>query len=531
MFAKRVYTFIALIISLLACCSIDAQEICNNGVDDDSDYLADLHDPDCQCHFNVNGNLLQNGSFELYDHCPVTYIYTTDHNIANYWEYGTYTNINEASFYHNLKCSYDAEVIMNHMPPALPLPDGDGFISILKSAYINPAVQEKDMSRGYVAQCLQAPLQPGEDYTLSFYGGRFRSWDNLTGKIYPFTVAIFGNTDCNAVPFGKANVLGNGCPLNYAGWVLLGKTVVYSSTEWVQSKISFSVPSEINVIEVGPDCSILAPIFNQADSTTYLDYYVYYLDDLHLLPTKDFPFEYIHLQTASSCTNSTPVLQAPDMANATYQWYKDSVAITGATNSTYQLQNIIAKNYYNVLITTDSACIISEPFLITPSQLNEIHIPADTTLCLNNTLNLAPALDGIIYTVNGSTNSVVAITKEGMYTITATDIYGCEKTFSTKVTEQNCSDCDALIPTAFTPNGDGLNDMFKAKILCSFTYFNCRIFNRWGQVIFESRDIYKGWDGTYSSNKMPPGTYVYLIQYKTTSNIIRSVKGLVTIIL
>jgi len=42
-----------------------AQEICNNGIDDDSDGLVDLRDPDCQCHFVVTDNLLRNGSFEL----------------------------------------------------------------------------------------------------------------------------------------------------------------------------------------------------------------------------------------------------------------------------------------------------------------------------------------------------------------------------------------------------------------------------------------------------------------------------------
>src|ERR1700759_2386245 len=48
-----------------------AQEICNNGKDDDGDGLIDLYDPDCQCHFTVTDNLLLNGSFESYDHCPV----------------------------------------------------------------------------------------------------------------------------------------------------------------------------------------------------------------------------------------------------------------------------------------------------------------------------------------------------------------------------------------------------------------------------------------------------------------------------
>src|ERR1051326_7935771 len=94
------------------------------------------------------------------------------------------------------------------------------FIAISNSAYIDP-IPEKEMAKTYVGQCLPAPLKQGEQYTLSFYAGRFRSWDNLTGKIFPFTVALFGHADCSAMPFGQLSGLGNGCPLNYPGWILL----------------------------------------------------------------------------------------------------------------------------------------------------------------------------------------------------------------------------------------------------------------------------------------------------------------------
>ena len=325
-----------------------AQEICNNGKDDDGNALTDLNDPACQCHFVVNGNLLQNGSFELYDHCPVTYTYDNDFKIANYWQYGTYTNIGEAAYYHNLKCSYDSSQVMYNMPPKLPLPDGNGFISIQNNTYIDP-IPESQIPKTYVGQCLQQPLAKSESYTLSFYAGRFKSWDNLTGKLFPFTVAVFGNKDCNAVPFGKVYASGNGCPANYSGWIFLGETTIHSIDDWVQSKITFIAPDDINVIEVGPDCSVLSPINDLTDSTTFLDYHLYYLDDLHLLPTEDFNFKYIQSQTTGNC-NGFPVLQAPVYTNASYQWYKDSIAVIGAISSTYSVTDTTGISYYNVRI-------------------------------------------------------------------------------------------------------------------------------------------------------------------------------------
>lgn len=63
-------------------------------------------------------------------------------------------------------------------------------------------------------------------------------------------------------------------------------------------------------------------------------------------------------------------------------------------------------------------------------------------------------------------------------------------------------------PSSFTPNNDGLNDIF--KVFGQFTaQVEFKIFNRWGELLFITDDLDKGWDGTYKSNAMPEGTYVF----------------------
>lgn len=168
---KGLLIFIA--ITLFALTNSFSQEICNNGIDDDGDGLVDINDPLCQCHFNVTGNLLMNGSFESHNNCPSTYTYTTDAKIIDNWQYGTYTNFNEASFYHNLTCSNDSSLVMLYQPPALPLPDGKGFVAIRQSLSPGDNIEEKDIAKVYISQCLQQPLKTGEQYTLSFSAGRF----------------------------------------------------------------------------------------------------------------------------------------------------------------------------------------------------------------------------------------------------------------------------------------------------------------------------------------------------------------------
>jgi gliding motility-associated-like protein len=86
------------------------------------------------------------------------------------------------------------------------------------------------------------------------------------------------------------------------------------------------------------------------------------------------------------------------------------------------------------------------------------------------------------------------------------------------------------VPNAFTPNGDGLNDVFKPKALGiqSTDYF--RIFNRYGQIIFESSKILQGWDGTYKNKKQQPGAYIWALKGKTVSGRVINMKGTVMLI-
>jgi gliding motility-associated-like protein len=66
------------------------------------------------------------------------------------------------------------------------------------------------------------------------------------------------------------------------------------------------------------------------------------------------------------------------------------------------------------------------------------------------------------------------------------------------------------VPNAFTPNGDGLNDTF-ACVGEGITEFDLQIFNRWGELIFESNDMKVQWDGSYKNEVAPIGVYVYKI--------------------
>lgn len=102
--------------------------------------------------------------------------------------------------------------------------------------------------------------------------------------------------------------------------------------------------------------------------------------------------------------------------------------------------------------------------------------------------------------------------------------------FTDKRNGVNNSDDGANVPTGFTPNGDGYNDVFRA--LGSSEYvgeFQMTIWNRWGQEVFRSVDPKVGWDGKFNGQDAQTGVYAYIISYKNIYNENKLVKGNVTL--
>ena len=115
-------------------------------------------------------------------------------------------------------------------------------------------------------------------------------------------------------------------------------------------------------------------------------------------------------------------------------------------------------------------------------------------------------------------------------TLTVTNKYGCRDSIS-KVVEID----DVFlfyIPTAFTPDGDGLNDSFKVVGEgLDLSNFKMSIFNKWGELIFESSNPDTGWDGTYKGNLVPDGVYIWKIDAKEAhSPVIQRKDGFITIV-
>lgn len=101
-------------------------------------------------------------------------------------------------------------------------------------------------------------------------------------------------------------------------------------------------------------------------------------------------------------------------------------------------------------------------------------------------------------------------TLSGCYVVTALDAKGNESSKESRTCIDMCSDFS--LPNVFTPNDDGKNDIFKANSFYSVEKLNIQIFNRWGELVYETNDRKVNWDGTYlnTNKKVTDGVYYYI---------------------
>jgi gliding motility-associated-like protein len=112
-----------------------------------------------------------------------------------------------------------------------------------------------------------------------------------------------------------------------------------------------------------------------------------------------------------------------------------------------------------------------------------------------------------------------------VYSLDVTDNNECEVTGSIKVTV-SAATSKILVPNAFSPNGDGVNDTWIITGLSANPGATVDVFNRYGQLVFHSENYNKAWDGTFNGNPLPMGTYYYIVDAKNNE---KKVAGSVTI--
>ncbi|MFT5157764.1 MAG: gliding motility-associated-like protein, partial [Bacteroidia bacterium] len=146
-----------------------------------------------------------------------------------------------------------------------------------------------------------------------------------------------------------------------------------------------------------------------------------------------------------------------------------------------------------------------------------VNLGVDTILCGNFALNLDaknPEMN-FLWTPYGETTQTIQATEQRVYGVQVTNEDGCVSSDEFEIGSGCVS--TYYVPNSFTPNYDGNNDVFKPQLV-NYESYSLLIANRWGEVIFESKDANVGWDGTYQGQLVPAGTYMFTMRFITTEN-------------
>ena len=168
----------------------------------------------------------------------------------------------------------------------------------------------------------------------------------------------------------------------------------------------------------------------------------------------------------------------------------------------------LAGTYVDTLITSIGCdSIVTINLLVVPFPI--INLGNDSTLCYGQSLSLDATYQYATYLwQDNSTNPTYNVNHEGTYYVKLSIDSNCFANDTINIYYKYC-DTSIYIPNSFTPNGDGLNDVFTIKTNYNFINFKLVIYDRWGELLFESDDINKGWDGTYKGKVAPLNVYIY----------------------
>ncbi len=218
-------------------------------------------------------------------------------------------------------------------------------------------------------------------------------------------------------------------------------------------------------------------------------------------------------------------------------WDEDLNPSDTNLNATYipGVRDIAKGTVALALTTTDNGTCLknSDEMMVTFTPAPVVEAGTERYVLETGTTILEPIISGTglqyLWTpnkyLNNNTakNPLITGVEDILYTLKVTDINGCvnEDQIMIKVLKP------FKIPNTFTPNNDGINDKWLIPFLSTYPKNHVQVFNRYGQLVFESSGYTKPWDGTANGKALPFGTYYYVVE---PGNGRKPVTGYVTLI-
>ena len=326
-----------------------------------------------------------------------------------------------------------------------------------------------------------------------------------TGVTY-FTTGIYFDTMVNAV--GCDSILALDLTINFSTSSIINQTACDSFT-WSLTGLTYFVSGTY------PDTLLNA---RGCDSVVFLNLLVY--------PT----ITPIIGNVQNMCENDPIVSFTASPSGGI--WSGPGISATGSFDPTFAGVGV-----HTIVYTAAGQCANSDTVTIEVYDVPMVNDLIKDDECDEGIGSIEITLTGGIppYSYvwsNGKTTKDNLRLKEGTYSLTVTDSNGCIENYVgslLNLEDDSCDDTYLFVPNVFSPDGNGVNDVLYVdgkNILA----VNLQIYNRWGNLVFESNSLSKGWDGTYKGQPVNQGVFVYLVTGRYKDGEEFEQKGTITVV-
>ncbi|GAB3556366.1 gliding motility-associated C-terminal domain-containing protein [Spirosoma fluminis] len=222
------------------------------------------------------------------------------------------------------------------------------------------------------------------------------------------------------------------------------------------------------------------------------------------------------LGKAPYCVGDTVTLQANGQPGYQYQWRRDGRELPGQQQPTLRINQ--SGQYKVVARASDAACEGADSLTITLNPRPTLSGRTAYLIARGDTVRLQTQASDPISRYQWTPPTALSRTdiasplaspaETTPYQLTAVSESGCAATFAVLVEVIE----SIYIPSAFSPNADGMNDSWVIQNISSFPQCEVTIYNRWGELVFYSRGYQQPWDGTHQQELVRAGVYTYQIR-------------------
>jgi gliding motility-associated-like protein len=329
------------------------------------------------------------------------------------------------------------------------------------------------------------------------------------------SIALATDTNCAGAPIAiNATLVDGGATPTYQ-WLVNG-SVVASGTGGPTASFTSGSLNTGDVVSATMTSDAVCMISNPNASSNPIDIFV-------------TPIPVTAVSVAASetqiCADSVVLFTATPVnggASPTYQWQVNGVN-AGPDSAVFGDAGLHTGDIVNCTMTADLACSppVQDPqgVAMTIYPLPVIAIDSAIVIAGGSSTQLNPTVTGDIAgfswtPTNGmedptSMTPVVKPVSTTAYTLSVVSQEGCKASAGELVEVFY----DVKLPGAFTPNGDGHNDVFRVPPSIPVTIRQFAVYSRQGEMVFYTTNVSQGWDGTYHGHAQPAGTYVWFVEY------------------